>query len=130
MVKVGTISRKIEPSEATIDKVFRDASTFEIAVANKDFSDVAKENDYALRPVNSIKILDESIPGLGNQRTMVRWAFEEGANGTVDTVYRKFKRAFNVIEKEFPDAKIPKELADKYIEDETRKVELLEATYE
>ena len=56
--------------------------------------------------------------------------FEEGANGTVDTVYRKFKRAFNVIEKEFPDAKIPKELADKYIEDETRKVELLEATYE
>jgi len=79
MVKVGTISRKIEPSEATIDKVFRDASTFEIAVADKDFSDVAKESDYALRPVNSIKILDESIPGLGNQRTIVRWAFEEGA---------------------------------------------------
>jgi len=79
MVKVGTISRKIEPSEETIDKVFRDASTFEIAVADKDFSEVAKENDYAVRPVNSIKILDESIPGLGNQRTIVRWAFEEGA---------------------------------------------------
>ena len=79
MVKIGTISREIEPSEATIDKVFRDASTFEIDVANKDFSEVAKENDYVVRPVNSIKILDESIPGLGNQRTIVRWAFEEGA---------------------------------------------------
>jgi parvulin-like peptidyl-prolyl isomerase len=77
MIKVGTISREIEPSEATIDKVFRDASNFEIAVANKDFQEVATENNYALRPVNSIKILDESIPGLGNQRSIVRWTFED-----------------------------------------------------
>ncbi|HMC02450.1 MAG TPA: SurA N-terminal domain-containing protein [Flavobacteriaceae bacterium] len=76
MIKVGTISREIEPSEATIDKVFRDASNFEIAVSNKDFQEVATENNYTLRPVNSIKILDESIPGLGNQRSIVRWTFE------------------------------------------------------
>jgi len=77
MIKVGTVSREIEPSEATIDKVFRDASNFEIAVADKDFQEVATENNYALRPVNSIKILDESIPGLGNQRSIVRWTFED-----------------------------------------------------
>jgi len=76
MIKVGTISREIEPSEATIDKVFRDASNFEIAVSNKDFQEVATENNYTLRPVNSIKVLDESIPGLGNQRSIVRWTFE------------------------------------------------------
>ena len=29
------------------------------------------------KPVNNIKVLDESIPGLGNQRTIVRWAFEK-----------------------------------------------------
>jgi peptidyl-prolyl cis-trans isomerase D len=79
MIKVGTISREIEPSEATIDKVFRDASNFEIAVADKDFQEVATENNYVLRPVNSIKILDESIPGLGNQRSIVRWTFEDAA---------------------------------------------------
>ncbi|MEJ2114176.1 MAG: peptidylprolyl isomerase, partial [Flavobacteriaceae bacterium] len=77
MIKVGTMSREIEPSEATIDKVFRDASNFEIAVADKDFQEVATENNYVLRPVNSIKILDESIPGLGNQRSIVRWTFED-----------------------------------------------------
>lgn len=78
-IKLGTIARKIEPSEATIDKVFRDASNFEIAVASKDFQEVATESNYTLRPVNSIKILDENIPGLGNQRGIVRWAFEEGS---------------------------------------------------
>ena len=76
-IKLGTIARKIEPSEASIDKVFRDASTFEIAVASKDFQDAATESNYTVRPVNSIKILDETIPGLGNQRNIVRWAFNE-----------------------------------------------------
>ncbi|MGE5943778.1 MAG: peptidylprolyl isomerase [Flavobacteriales bacterium] len=78
-VKVGTIARKTEPSEATVDKVFRDASNFEIAVGNKDFETAAKENKYTVRPVNGIKVLDENIPGIGSQRPMVRWAFSEEA---------------------------------------------------
>lgn len=78
-VQVGTIARKIEPSEATSDKVFRDASNFEINAGKSDFESVAKENNYIIRPVNGIKVLDESIPGVGNQRQIVRWAFEETA---------------------------------------------------
>ncbi|GAA4814520.1 SurA N-terminal domain-containing protein [Litoribaculum gwangyangense] len=78
-VKVGTIARKIEPSEATSDKVFRDASNFEINAGKGDFEALAQENSYVVRPVNGIKILDESIPGVGNQRPIVRWAFEEEA---------------------------------------------------
>ena len=78
-VQVGTISRNIEPSDATIDKIFRDASNFEIKVAEKDFEEIAKESDYAVRPVNGIKVLDENIPGVGSQRPIVRWAFEEEA---------------------------------------------------
>ncbi len=57
-------------------------------------------------------------------------AFEEGPDGSVNTVYRKMKRPFNVLEKEFPDIKIPKEVSDKFTEDVTKKIELLEATYE
>ncbi|AUS04536.1 peptidylprolyl isomerase [Pseudotamlana carrageenivorans] len=76
-VQVGTIARKIEPSEATTDKVFRDASNFEIKAGEGDFETVAKENKFTVRPVNGIKILDESIPGVGNQRPIVRWAFEK-----------------------------------------------------
>lgn len=77
-IKVATVAREIEPSETTINQVFRDASNFEIAIEKGDFEAVAKEKDLAVRPVNGIKVLDENIPGLGNQRAMVRWAFEEG----------------------------------------------------
>ena len=76
-VQVGTIARKIEPSQATIDKVFRDASSFEIALENKGFQELATEKKYTIRPVNGIKVLDENIPGIGNQRPIVRWAFDD-----------------------------------------------------
>jgi len=75
--KLATISQKVEASDATTDKVFRDASNFQIATENKDFTEVAKEGNYSLRPVNNIKILGENIPGLGDQRPIVRWAFED-----------------------------------------------------
>lgn len=78
-VKVGTLAREIQPSDATVDKLFRDASSFEISAGENDFETVAKENNYTVRPVNGIKVLDENIPGVGNQRPIVRWAFEEDA---------------------------------------------------
>lgn len=78
-VKVGTLAREIQPSDATVDKVFRDASSFEISAGENEFETIAKEKGYTVRPVNGIKVLDENIPGVGNQRPIVRWAFEEGA---------------------------------------------------
>ncbi len=86
-VKVATIARKIEPSLETIDNVFTEASKFELALQDNDFQDAAKERDYTVRPVNSIKILDENIPGLSSQRPIVRWAFE---NGTEVGDYKRF----------------------------------------
>ena len=77
-VQIGTIARKIEPSEETVSQVFRDASNFEIAVGKKDMQEVATEKKYTVRPVNGIKVLDENIPGIGNQRPIVRWTFEDG----------------------------------------------------
>jgi parvulin-like peptidyl-prolyl isomerase len=76
-IKVAHLAREIEPSEKTIDDVFNRTSKFEIAVADGNFNQVAKDNNYTLMPVNSIKALDENIPGLGSQRQMIRWAFEE-----------------------------------------------------
>jgi peptidyl-prolyl cis-trans isomerase D len=76
--KIATIVQDIEPSVKTIDAVFTDKSKFEIAVANADFKEVAKENNYSTYPVSSIKELDETIPGIGVQRAIVRWSFEEG----------------------------------------------------
>jgi len=76
--KIATIVQEIEPSIKTIDEVFKNKSKFEIAVANADFNEVAKENNYTTVPVSSIKELDETIPGLGVQRSIVKWAFEDG----------------------------------------------------
>jgi peptidyl-prolyl cis-trans isomerase D len=77
-IKVATIARKIEPSEKTIDATFADASKFELALQKEDYEAAAKERNLTVKPVNGIKVLDENIPGLGSQRTIVRWAFEDG----------------------------------------------------
>jgi parvulin-like peptidyl-prolyl isomerase len=77
-VKIGTLALAIEPSEQTIDDIYTKTSKFEIAVNKGVFQDVAKENGYVVKPVSNIKQLDETIPGLGAQRAIVRWAFEDG----------------------------------------------------
>lgn len=76
-IKLATITRAIEPSEKTVDDVFNKTSKFEIAVEDADFNTVAKKDNYTVNPVNGIKVLDENIPGLGEQRNIVRWAFND-----------------------------------------------------
>lgn len=76
-LQIATIAIPIEPSEETIDQVYTETSKFEIAVTDGDFDAVAKENNYVVRPVSNVGVLDENIPGIGNQRALVRWAFEE-----------------------------------------------------
>lgn len=78
VIKVANLAEEIEASEKTIDSIFNITSKFEIAVMENDFQEVAKENNYTVRPVTGIKALDENIPGLGSQRQIVRWAFEDG----------------------------------------------------
>jgi parvulin-like peptidyl-prolyl isomerase len=78
--KVATISQAIEPSVETVDEVFKNKSKFEIAVADADFETVAAESNYEVRSVSSVKELDENIPGLGAQRAIVRWAFEDSSS--------------------------------------------------
>lgn len=78
VIKVATLAQAIAPSETTIDNVFNATSNFEIALQDKKFQDAAKAANLEVKPVNNLKELDENIPGLGNQRSIVRWAFEDG----------------------------------------------------
>jgi len=78
-IKVATIARIIEPSEKTINELFNTTQKFEIAIQDNDFQEVATQNNYEVKPVNTIKELQEAIPGLGSQRSIVRWAFEDGS---------------------------------------------------
>ncbi len=78
-VQLATLTRDIEPSDETINTLFTDATKFEMAAVDseKSLSEIAKENDYVVRPVNRLKAMDENLPGLGAQRRIVQWAFAE-----------------------------------------------------
>ena len=74
----ANISKKIIPSENTSNQVFREASQFEMDLSkNDDFNLIAQSKNYNVRNVVNLDILDENIPGLPNQRSIVQWAFNE-----------------------------------------------------
>ncbi|MEL4306633.1 peptidylprolyl isomerase [Joostella sp. CR20] len=75
VVQLATVAREIEPSEKTISDLYTETTKFEMAAADGDFQEVAKASNYSVRPVNKILALDENIPGIGNQRSVVQWAF-------------------------------------------------------
>ena len=79
IVQIATLARAIEASEETSNTLFTDATKFEMEVSSGDkvFTDLASENQYSVMPVYKIKALDENLPGLSNQRSIVQWAFNE-----------------------------------------------------
>jgi len=77
VVKLATISKKLTPSEATSNRVFTEATQFELDVQKADFQQTATQKKYVVKDINDVKILDEMLPVLGAQRQVVRWAFEE-----------------------------------------------------
>ncbi len=79
-VKLATIVREIEASEKTTNDLFAETTKFEIAAKKGDFAELAKSSDLTARPVKGVKALDENIPGVGRQRSIVSWAFNEETN--------------------------------------------------
>ena len=74
-VKLATFARKIEASEATENTIFRNAETFALALANgSKFDDVVKEKGLSSQSAFGLKMLDENVPGIGNERNIVSWA--------------------------------------------------------
>jgi len=80
-VLLGTVAQKIQPSDATIDAIYTKASQFESdALENKDFNALAKKSGVEVVKANNIKAFDEFIQGLGSQREIVRWTFNNDTN--------------------------------------------------
>ena len=75
-VKLATIAQKIEPSEATNDKIYTQATKFEMDAANKDFATLVKAAKLTTNPPVRVKAIDESFGTISNQRQIVKWAFE------------------------------------------------------
>ncbi|RKS55095.1 peptidylprolyl isomerase/peptidyl-prolyl cis-trans isomerase D [Gillisia mitskevichiae] len=78
-VKLATIAREIEPSEKSLNNLYTKVTKFEIAAKDKDkdFAEVAKADNYEVKTVRGMKVLEENIPGVGAQRRIVQWSFED-----------------------------------------------------
>ena len=77
LVLLASVSQKIVPSEQTSNKVFKDATQFEMDAGREDFAALAESSDYVVRTVNNVDVLDENLPGLPEQRAIVQWAFSD-----------------------------------------------------
>ena len=77
-VLMGTVAQKIQPSEATIDAIYTKASKLEAdANENSDFAALAKKVGLEVIPATNLKGFDEYVQGVGAQREIVRWSFNE-----------------------------------------------------
>jgi len=75
-VRLATIYQKIEPSDATIDKVYTEATTFEQKASTVDFEKLAKSMKLSVNPSIKVHAMDEYVGALGSQRQIVKWAFD------------------------------------------------------
>lgn len=80
-VQLATFSRRIEASEDTENAVFEQAETFASELSEgQDMLEIAKEKGYTVQPIFALQALDERVSILGNQRDIVKWAFEDATD--------------------------------------------------
>jgi peptidyl-prolyl cis-trans isomerase D len=75
---IADVANEAIASYQTANEVFRSATKFEMESNDlNDFIAVAEKNNYEVRPVKQVTELEENMPGLFNQRQIVRWAFDD-----------------------------------------------------
>ena len=80
VVLLASIAIKNIPSDQTSDNIFNLATKFEINLSkNQNLNSLAKENNYDVKLASGIKILDDNLPGLTNQRRLVQWLYSDEA---------------------------------------------------
>ncbi|NDG46395.1 MAG: peptidylprolyl isomerase [Flavobacteriia bacterium] len=78
LAMIADVANEAVASDETANEVFRKATQFEIeSIDASDFIGSAEKYQYTVRPVKQITALEENLPGLFNQRQIVRWAFDD-----------------------------------------------------
>ena len=78
-VNIATISRKVDPSEATINSLFSKVTNFEMKAAQnpKEFANIAKKSELSVLRADNLHKNDDQIIGLGSNRSIVQWLFQK-----------------------------------------------------
>ena len=78
LAMIADVANEAVASDETANEIFRKATQFEIeSIDSDDFIGSAEKYQYTVRPVKQVAALEENLPGLFNQRQIVRWAFNE-----------------------------------------------------
>jgi peptidyl-prolyl cis-trans isomerase D len=94
-MEIAFVEREIEVSNATDNAVYVEASSF--ASRNRtvaEFQSAAQEKGYRIETADNLKPGDRMLPGIGQSRDLVRWAFKEN-QGTVSEA-RNFENKYVV----------------------------------
>ncbi len=97
-VRIAEIAREVLTSEKTDTEVYRSASRIAEAAADADkFAELAREAGAQVRTATDVNRFDETVIGLGANRDLVRWVFDEDRRvGHVD-VQRSANNSYIVI---------------------------------
>lgn len=78
-VNIATISRKVDPSEATINSLFSKVTNVEMKAAQnpKEFANIAKKSELSVLRADNLHKNDDQIIGLGSNRSIVQWLFQK-----------------------------------------------------
>lgn len=76
-VKLATVAKKVLASKQTGKELFTKTVKFQKSAKSGDFTALAKENAVTTTPVKNLKPLDETLPVVGQNRSIVKWAFNE-----------------------------------------------------
>jgi peptidyl-prolyl cis-trans isomerase D len=79
-IRLANVARKIVASESTTDKAYTQAVKFEMDATDNDFEKTAKAAGLKVNPSIKVKSMDEAFGAVGNQRQIVRWAFDKETN--------------------------------------------------
>ncbi len=75
-IKLISIVRNVEPSQETENETFAKAAQFASeALETKDFNALAKDKGYEAKPVMKIGRYEDNLPGIGQNREIVRWLY-------------------------------------------------------
>ena len=77
IVLLASVSNEVVPSDKTSNRIFKEATQFEMEAGRDDFEAVAEKSTLQIRDVQNLGELDENLPGLPNQRNIVQWAFSD-----------------------------------------------------
>ncbi len=75
-IQLATVAKRVVSSKTTSKNLYTQTQKFQQAAKKGDFEAIAKEYKVEAMPVRNLKALDESLPGISRNRSIVQWAFD------------------------------------------------------